>query len=294
LNRVILPGLNIIKHLPIKNTVVKPIFIIGTGRSGSTILGKVLSIHESVGFLNEPKAIWYVVDPRDDVNGHFQLEFGKYRFSERDATPQAKSYARRILGFYAALTGSKRILDKNPEMLYRIPYLLEIFPDAKFIFLARNGWDTIHSIATWSRDARQWVDGGMVDWWGYNRRKWNLMVEQLVSAEPLLAEFHDEINTLEREDDMAAVEWILAMQEGLRCRSHWPESVCLIRYESLTRDPRRELLRLVDFCELCRDEAFLTYSEKVISPNRPKPAIDLAPFIQQGFAETMRALDYEL
>lgn len=294
LNRFILPVLNTIKHLPIKKVTEKPIFVVGTGRSGSTILGKVLSIHLSIGFLNEPKAIWFVVHPQDDVNGHFQLQLGKYRFSAQDATPQVKLSAHRILGFYAALTRSKRILDKNPEMLYRIPYLLEIFPDAKFIFLARNGWDVIHSITTWSRNARKQVEGGVADWWGYNRRKWNLLVDELVPGEPLLAGFQEEIKSIKTEQNMAAVEWVLAMQEGMRCQHRWPKSVCILRYENLTLDPRRELSRLLDFCELCQDEIFLKYSEKIISPNRSKPAVDLEPFIYPGFAETMHSLDYTL
>jgi len=294
LNRFIIPALKTISHVPIKKVVEKPIFIIGTGRSGSTILGKVLSMHSSIGFLNEPKAVWFVVHPQDDVNGHFQLQFGKYRFSAKDATPRVRLNAHRILGFYAALTGSKRILDKNPEMLYRIPYLLEIFPDAKFIFLARNGWDVVHSITIWSRQARKRMDSGVADWWGYNRRKWELLVEELVPDEPLLAGFQEEIKTIKAEENMAAVEWVLAMQEGIRCQLRWPKSVCILKYENLTRDPRKELSRLLDFCELRQDEIFLKYSEKIISPNRSKPAVDLEPFIQWGFAQTMRALDYAL
>ena len=40
------------KHLPRLRRVEKPVFILGTGRSGTTILGIVLSMHREVGFLN--------------------------------------------------------------------------------------------------------------------------------------------------------------------------------------------------------------------------------------------------
>ncbi len=68
--------------------VEKPIFIIGIGRSGSTILGTVLSMHREIGFLDEPKAIWYSIDPKDDVIGHFSNEPAQYQFTADDCHSQ--------------------------------------------------------------------------------------------------------------------------------------------------------------------------------------------------------------
>jgi hypothetical protein len=44
-----------------------PVFIIGCGRSGTTILGQVLSAHPEVYYLFEPYHLWAAIDPMTDV-----------------------------------------------------------------------------------------------------------------------------------------------------------------------------------------------------------------------------------
>ena len=71
------------KKLPQMRKVVKPIFIIGSGRSGSTILGTLLSMHRDIGFLNEPKAIWHTLYPYEDVIGNYTGMKASYRLRRR-------------------------------------------------------------------------------------------------------------------------------------------------------------------------------------------------------------------
>ncbi len=251
-------------------------------------------MHCSIGFLNEPKAIWYTIDPRDDVNGHFHLGEAFYRFSEKDATPQKIKYAHNIFGYYSFLTGSKRILDKNPECIYRIPYIKRIFPDAKFIFLIRNGWDTINSIITWSRTNRIVRKGCLEDWWGLNRRKWKLMVDQLVPQEPLFENCKNEIRSFTREEDMASVEWIISMQEGIRSLKSWPGSIIAIYYEDLIHNPKRELEKIVSFCDLIPDAKFINYANRTVNINKPRSRIEISKHILNAFEVTMQTLNYHI
>ena len=81
-------------------------------------------------------------------------------------------------------------------------------------FSSRNGWDTCHSIATWSERLGVQVNGEKHDWWGVNDRKWTLLVEQLIKTDPAFSEIADEIKNFERHLDRAAVEWIVTMREG--------------------------------------------------------------------------------
>ncbi len=64
INPLVFTWLNILAALPGEPVVRQPIFITGLGRSGTTILGILLSVHREVGYLNEPKALWHVIDPR--------------------------------------------------------------------------------------------------------------------------------------------------------------------------------------------------------------------------------------
>jgi hypothetical protein len=216
LNYIILAELAWLKRTPQFRSVEKPIFIIGTGRSGSTILGKVLSMHRDVGFLNEPKALWYTIYPNEDINGHFSRGPAQYRLNSHNVTPQTARAAHRLFGAYLALTRSRRVLDKNPEIVFRIPFVSTIFPDARFILLVRNGWDTISSIALWSKRYGKVVRGESADWWGVGQRKWRLLYEQLVPTEPLLSQDYENIESFTGNEDMAAVEWVVTMREGMR------------------------------------------------------------------------------
>ena len=45
-------------------------FIAGCGRSGTTLLGRLMSLGENVTYLNEPRQFWAAINPRTDVWGY--------------------------------------------------------------------------------------------------------------------------------------------------------------------------------------------------------------------------------
>jgi hypothetical protein len=282
----------LVKLLPQLKKVEKPIFILGTGRSGTTILGKVLSLHPHVGFLNEPKALWHAVFPEEDLIGSYSRGLAHYRLGAEDVTPSVRRAAHRLYGYCLALTRSRRILDKYPEMIFRVPFVLAIFPDAKLIFLTRNGWDTAHSIAAWSRCEGEQVGEETHDWWGANRRKWHFLVEQVVGTDPTFSEARAKIAELSRQADMATVEWIATMREGLRLMQSGPKLLHQIYYEELTAHPEHTLKKLLTFCELPEDTALLSYAQRVLVPVPPKQPFAMPPTIEALFFETMQALNY--
>ena len=159
-------------------SVEKPIFILGTGRSGTTILGIVLSMHREIGYLNEPKAMWHLIHPHEDIIGNYSQADAKYRLTAEDATDEMCQRASQMFGAYLTATRSKRLVDKYPELIFRVDFVRALFPDARFIFLVRNGWDTCHSIATWSKRLGAQINSEKHDWWGVDDRKWRLLVEQ--------------------------------------------------------------------------------------------------------------------
>lgn len=272
--------------------IKKPIFILGSGRSGTTVLGLVLSMHRDVGFLNEPKALWHMINAHEDVIGNYSEGEARYRLGSVDATSFAVTTARRLYGAYLLLAGARRVVDKYPELVFRVDFVRSLFPDAKFVLLVRNGWDTALSIQQWSRVHRKEVNGTVHDWWGVNRKKWKLMCKELVPSEPLLASAAREIEILTSEADMGAVEWILTMNEGLRVARRYPDDVKLLRLEDLLQKPRDFLADVATFCELAPDEVLLAYSARTLRPGQRYSPYPMASSIQPSFEAVMRELNY--
>ena len=278
------------RYKPVK----KPIFILGTGRSGTTILGIVLSMHRDVGYLNEPKAMWHLIHPHEDVIGNYSQSPARYRLTAEDATDDMRRRAAQMFGAYLTTTRSERLVDKYPELIFRTDFVRALFPDARFIFLVRNGWDTCHSIATWSKRLGIHVNGEKHDWWGVQDRKWRLLVEQLVKTDPVLSKIADEVKHFERHLDRAAVEWILTMQEGIRLMESSPDCTYFVRFEDLTARPDETLSALCDFCELPTDNRFREYARQTLHPVPSRKPFDIHPKVALIFHETMKELGYNI
>jgi hypothetical protein len=281
------------KRLPVRRKISKPVFILGTGRSGTTILGIVLSMHRDVGFLNEPKALWHAIHPGEDLIGSYNRNYARYRLTETDASDAVIQAAHRLYSAYLSATFSRRIVDKYPELIFRIPFIRSIFPDAKFLFLTRNGWDTCHSIMHGSERLGQQHNSEIHDWWGVNRRKWDLLTAEIVSRHADLSTHVSAMKTWNEQVDMAAVEWIVTMREGLSLLKQLPDDILHVRYETLCSDPQKTMARIVDFLELADDdEPFFQYALSSFKPPVVRTPCRLNPLIHEPFLGTMRELGY--
>lgn len=88
----------------------------------------------------------------------FMDEFPNYHHFDEALPPE---YKRRIMGFYKSMlqrhlyaTGKKYFVAKNPAFSPKIATLLEFFPDARIIYLARNPLDMLPSTVSWINYAR--------------------------------------------------------------------------------------------------------------------------------------------
>lgn len=282
----------LVKSLPALKKVSGPVFILGTGRSGTTVLGVVLSMHRDVAFLNEPKALWNTVHSGEDLIGSYSQEVAHYRLDAAEATDLRRKCIHRIFGAYLAATFSKRVVDKYPELIFRVPFVQALFPDAKFIFLIRNGWDTCRSIQAWSGRLGEQRNGDVHDWWGVNRRKWHLLVEQIIPEHPDLIIHQIAIENFTKQTDMAAVEWIVTMREGLSILKKYPMEVMAIKFEDLSQQPASSLHKLCNFLQLKEDPAFMSYGEQTLHPVPDAGTFELHPLLVGPFNETMKQLGY--
>jgi len=117
-------------------------FIIGSPRSGTTLLGDILDLHPQISRWYEP---YFIID-------RFFRAAPNDTLTADDATSEVKQYIRGAFRLYQEKTGCDWIIDKSPRNSLKIPFLKEVFPSAKFIHLIRDGRDTILSInREWER-----------------------------------------------------------------------------------------------------------------------------------------------
>jgi hypothetical protein len=290
LNPLIFFSYNIQEKLSISNPVSKPIYILGTGRSGTTILGISLGIHNDVGFLNEPKALWSHLNECDDLIGSYHEEAGRYYLNETDTSDRLIERAHTLFGSYLRLSLSTRLVDKYPEHIFRVPFVKKIFPDAKFLFLFRNGWDTCHSIKNWSaRSGRVDRQGGVDDWWGKNNRKWKLLCDQVVANDLELGVHITVIRAYENHIYRAAVEWIVTMKQGLALSSD--PQVMHVKYESFVSSQSFRN-KIMSFCDLGVDQNFEDYCNEVLRLPSISDPIRLPYEISGEFNRVMILLGY--
>ncbi len=89
----------------------------------------------------------------------FMDEMPNYQHFDEALPPERK---RRIMKFYRSMlqrhmyaTGKKYFVAKNPAFSPKIATLLEFFPDARIIYLARNPLDMLPSTVSWINYARR-------------------------------------------------------------------------------------------------------------------------------------------
>ena len=243
INPAVQRWLNALSRIDRQQIPDRPIFLIGMGRSGTTLIGRVLGVHEQVGFLNEPKALWHTVHRGEDVSGQY-ADSGRFILDEHDATPEVAERARRLVTSYLQLTRSKRVVDKYQELTYRVGFLREIFPDAKIVAIVRSPAAVASSIEAWNQ--RNAV--GREDWWGVNGAKWRQMLQELVPKylpEAYASRVDDDSDAYER----GVIEWLVSTSAVADAASAG-QIDHVLRYESLLARPNVAVSQLLESLEL--------------------------------------------
>jgi omega-hydroxy-beta-dihydromenaquinone-9 sulfotransferase len=133
------------------NKLKNPVFVIGCARSGTTLLTDLLSLHLDVLDFSEANDIW---DPTGYPWWRSRRETPPIwadpeAFTERwwrDTRPRSQEISA-IFGALQWLSRKPYFLNKTPLNTFRLPHLLEMFPDARFIHIIRDGRATVASYA---------------------------------------------------------------------------------------------------------------------------------------------------
>ena len=225
-----------------------PIILIGMPRSGTTWLGDALSQAADVAYWKEPRQVWC-------YGNYFQPDDV---LTEEHATDRVKNYIRRRFAAFTLSHGALRFCEKTPSNCLRIRFVHEVFPDAKFIFLIRDGRAVFQSsrgmqeqIITWKRiraritesSVREFpaflqtlpglwskILGRPLQHWGIRPPGWKKWPEYLTP------------------NQITARQWADSMEIALRDMKSVPDGQRISsRYEELMADPVFHGGKLVDF-----------------------------------------------
>src|SRR5262245_1875577 len=105
-----------------------PIFIVGTQRSGTTLLCRMLTAHPSIFIKNEIS----------DALETFSETSSKEKVLARINADLERTYGSQLEGFLQSAHKTRWGL-KEPLLTYRLDSLARNFPDAKLIVIIRDG-----------------------------------------------------------------------------------------------------------------------------------------------------------
>jgi hypothetical protein len=119
----------------------RPIFIIGSARSGTTMLRLILDSHPRIS-CGEETHLLKTLEPA--LSKHWRL-IERYGFPRAYWTARLAVFYGGAMADYAARRGKARWADKDPTNTLVLPFADELFPDAQYVHLIRDGHDVVAS-----------------------------------------------------------------------------------------------------------------------------------------------------
>ncbi len=262
-SRLATSAYRLIGSLPIRTgpTSTSPVFLIGCGRSGTTITAQILAHHPDLCVLNEPRHLWRAVLATTDIWYARQGRPAQLILRAEDADPAVIRRGRRILTSRLFLSGKSVLVEKLPANSFRMPFLDRIFPTCRFVHLVRHGLEVSHSIA---RTGVPWYQPNGEQIWGMLRRSaeragWD--AGRLAQCDAPLAR--------------GLVEWTLSVHAARQfAQTVGGERYLEIWYDDLLSDTRGALSRLAAFLQVPLDEGMRDFAERNLQ-RRSAPAATL-------------------
>jgi hypothetical protein len=266
----------------------RPIFIIGAPRSGTSMLYAILRASSGLAhWQGEAHEVWEA-DHHPALTGWSSNVLG-----EADATDEVSARIRRE--FFLVTGSRRRLIDKTPRNSVRVAFINAVFPDARFVFLQRDGRDNVNSLINAWRTPRfrtyelpepHAIAGADPRWWkfvlypGWERDR----------SGPL--------------EVVCAKQWKLSNDSALGAlHALEADRWTTVRYEDLADDPEEEVGRVMGFLRLPyeaevrrRARAARTTPINVVTPperekwrrENPKEIAAILPLIRS----TMEELGY--
>lgn len=272
-----------------------PAFVMGCGRSGTTIVGEVFASHPEVCYLFEPYHLWAAVDPAADMVNLYVEGDALCLMDWRRATPDACLRFRRAMHAAQARSGRPRIVEKTPINALRLGFLEALAPGAAYVHMVRDGVDTARSIERLALKVRPRIAGrpNWNPWWGQAGCKWRFLARDGAAA----GYFAHEVGLLTSQAQRGAYEWLVSQSEVERHRPRLGERLLDVPYAHLTASPREVLPRLCTFLGIDPDPPgdWLGRASTMVRPEKRSSGepLTLPPHMCAAFNAYQERLGFE-
>ena len=235
---------NLKKH---KNTFT-PVFIIGCGRSGTTILGETLAKHPEIKYLNERRDLWHRAYPEFNI-WRKNTKNTRLFADEKAVNPEKNTLLRKLFFREQILENAKVVIEKLPINNFRLNFLQKSFPEARYIYLSRNGLEVSKSIER-RINQKNWFTG--------NKLK-------------LLKQFSEQkemgfYGNIKSEMQKGMWEWKLSMDESnLFFKKLSSKIFTHLSYQDFTENTESSLEQIFNFLNLTYSSNLITKLSKDIS-----------------------------
>ena len=221
-------------------TVKNPIFIVGAPRSGTGIFYRTMANHPDLAWISNitkkfPSSLFLTRIIMLFRNDHRPTEannvWQKFAGNEdeslgrNDVTGAARKYFHRVVQNNLRIFNKPRFANKCPGNSVRVEFLQEIFPDAIFIHIIRDGRAAAYSIMR----SRMEHSG---DYWSVKPSDWqNLLKLPLVDA--------------------CALQWKMTVECILHSAKSLPrEQYMEVKYEDFVAQPAEIFQQVGEQCDL--------------------------------------------
>lgn len=248
-----------------------PIVIIGAPRSGTNMLRDVLTTLPNFG-------TW----PCDEINyiwRHGNRNSPTDEFSPDMANLTVKKYIRNAFERICISQNINYVMEKTCANSLRVDFVDSIFPDAKYIFLIRDGRDVVSSaIKRWTapldipyllRKAR-YVPVSDLPY--YVVKYFYIRLQRLYSKEKRLSswgpKYTDMAEIVKNKSlpEVCAIQWAQCVKRAENSfLTIEPERVFRLRYEDFVSDPLQQLINIADFLNIKFEDSIMQNAVSLVS-----------------------------
>lgn len=249
-----------------------PVIIIGAGRSGTNMLRDTLTKIQGVN-------TW----PCDEINyiwRHYNISHPNDEFTTEMATDRVKKYIQKQFDKMVTSSSTSHLVEKTCANSLRVNFVNEVFPDAKFIHIVRDGRDVVESAKKrWTASLEpgyisqkvKFVPKSDLPYYGF--RYFTNRIYKLFSKEKRLAswgpdfkELDDVLNQDYTLEEVCAFQWKASVDRASESFKSIPDSqIYTVYYEKLTANPARYIKEICDFLNIEYTDQMITEITEDIS-----------------------------